>query len=239
MAIKGKGRSKGRSVARAPKRAPVPVPVPFYQRRWVQVTVALVVGFLAFWLITWIADGLEQNRLDDQRGTQRSILETWHGHVESELGDVGQLRDPATPLIAAQVRAAAKDVAKGKEPSIDTAAFETYADDLVAAADALESYDLAGAIRDHGFGKGASEILSSRAEMVQALRVYRTAAGLMALALDADDPADAVALAKRAIELLDTADALMTNAYNSFIIALSDAGIQLTPDLADLGGFGS
>jgi hypothetical protein len=238
VAIKGKGRSKGRSVARAPKRAPVPVPVPFYQRRWVQVTVALVVGFAAFWLITWIADGVEQNRLDDQRATQRTILETWRGTVESEIGDVGQLRDPASPLIADQVRRAAKDVTKGKQPSVDAETLATYADDLDAAATALEDHDLAGAIRDQGFGKSAGEILSARTEMVVALRTYRSAARLMALAV-ASGSEDSVAIAERVTELLDTADALMTNAYNSYVIALTDVGIEVAPDPTDLTGFGS
>ena len=74
MAIKGKGKTKSRSVARAPKRGPVPVPVPFVQKRWVQVTAAVIVGFLAFWLLTWVIDGLQANDEEAQRAEQRTVL---------------------------------------------------------------------------------------------------------------------------------------------------------------------
>lgn len=225
MSIKGKGRSKGRTVAKAPRRAPVPVPVPFFRRRWVQVTAALVVGFLTFWLITWIADGLERTRLDEQRAEQAAILETWKAHIETEIGDVGQFRDPLPPAIAPQVRQAATDLLESKDPSTDAEGLESYAKDLEKATKAIEDYALSEAVRDQGFGKGASEILTARTEMVLALRTYRSAARVMAVALEADDRETAEALAERATELLDTADALMQNAYNSYTIALNDAGI--------------
>lgn len=236
MAIKGKGKTKSRGVAKAPRRAPVPVPVAWYQRRWVQVTVAVVVGFLAFWLLTWVIDGVQENRAEEERAAQRTILETWQAQIETEIGAVGQFRDPVPPVIAPQVRTAAQQIAKGKPADISPEELDDLAGSLEGSATAVEGYPLADAIRDQGFGPSADQILSARTEFVLALRAYRQAALLLSTAQDVDDPAVAKALGERATELADGADALLAEAYRKYAVALSAAGVRTVDDPAAAGG---
>ena len=236
MAIKGKGKSKSRGVAKAPRRAPVPVPVPWYQRRWVQVTVAVVVGFLAFWLLTWVIDGIQDNRAAEERAARRTILETWQASVETDLTGVGQFRDPAPPVVAPQLRAAAKQVVQGRPVDMSAQALEDLAGSLEDAAAAIEDYPLADAIRDQGFGLTADQILSARSEFVLALRAHRQAALLLATAEATDDPELAAAIGERTTELLDGADALLAEAHRKYVVALSAAGIRTVDQPAGAGG---
>jgi hypothetical protein len=227
VAIKGKGKTKSKGVARAPKRAPVPVPVPFTQRRWVQVTAALVVGFLAFWLLTWIIDGVQANRDEEATGTRRTILQEWQAQLESDMADVGRFRDPAPPVFVPQVQAAAKQVARGRPSELDAEALDELATTLEDAAAAVEAYPLADRIRDQGFGGSADQVLAARTGFVIALRMYRQAALLLAAATEADDPDTALALAERARDVYDQADALAREAHRQYSVALGAAGIML------------
>ena len=237
MAIKGKGKTKSRGVAKAPRRAPVPVPVAWYQRRWVQVTVAVVVGFLMFWLLTWVIDGVQDNRADEERANQRTILETWQAQIETEIGAVGQFRDPAPPVVAPQVLATAKQLAQGKPAEVTADELDDLAASLEEAAAGVEGYPLADAIRDQGFGASADQILSARTEFVLALRAYRQAALLLSTAQDVEDPDVSKALGERAVELAQGADALLAEAYRKYAVVLGAAGVR-TVDDPGLGGGG-
>lgn len=235
MAIKGKGKTKSRSVARAPKRGPVPVPVPFVQKRWVQVTAAVIVGFLAFWLLTWVIDGLQANDEEAQRAEQRTVLQEWQAQVESDLAEVGQFRDPAPPVIVPQVRATADRIAKGRPSDLEPADLEEIATQLEDAATAVASYPLADRVRDMGFGLTADQVLSTKTEFEVALGVYRQAALLAAAAAEAEDPEVAESLATRAVEVFDQAEALMREAHRKYTLALGAAGIVLADPAAGGG----
>jgi hypothetical protein len=237
MAIKGKGKTKSRSVARAPKRGPVPVPVPFVRKRWVQVTAAVIVGFLAFWLLTWVIDGLRANDDEARRAEQRTVLEEWQAQVESDLADVGQFRDPAPPVIVPQVRATADRITKGRPADLEPADLEEIASQLEDAATAIASYPLADRVRDMGFGLTADQVLSTKTEFEVALGVYRQATLLAAAAAaaEAEDPEVAESLATRAVEVFDQAEALMREAHRKYTLALGAAGIVLADPAAGGG----
>lgn len=233
MAIKGKGKSKSRGVARPPRREPLPVPVPLVQRRWVQVLAAFIAGLAIFWFAIWVTNGLRTSRDADRTATelaaQREAMQAWQAEVEAEIGAVGEFRDPQPPAVAEGVRAAIADLEDGKDPSITADVLRTTAEDLKAAAKALDAYPLADAIREKGFGASADSIISSRSGFAEALRSYRTAALLVLIATEAKDEDVAAALTERAADTLATADALIADAHRKYRIALSNAGIITTP----------
>lgn len=239
MAIKGKGKVKSKGVARAPKRAPVPVPVPILQRRWVQVTAALIVGFAAFWLLTWVLDGLRANDEDEQAADRRTTLEEWQAQVETGFAEVGQFRDPAPPLVVPQVLEAAENLEKGRPSDLEAADLDEIAGTLDEAATAIGAYPLADQIRDKGFDLSADQVLSAQTEFGIALRMYRQAALLTAAAAEAEaeDPETASVLAARAIEVFEQADALMAEAHRKYTLALGVAGVSLGQDPLAGGGF--
>ena len=149
---------------------------------------------------------------------------------------MGQFRDPAPPVVAPQLRAAAKQVAQGRPVDMSAQALEDLAGSLEDAAAAIEDYPLADAIRDQGFGLTADQVLSARSEFVLALRAYRQAALLLATAEATDDPDLAAAIGERTTELLDGADALLAEAYRKYAVALSAAGIRTVDEPAGAGG---
>ncbi|HYJ61133.1 MAG TPA: hypothetical protein VE032_06675, partial [Actinomycetota bacterium] len=167
---------------------------------------------------------------------QRTILETWQASIETDVSDVAQFRDPAPPVVAPQLRAAAKQVVQGRPVDMSAQALEDLAGSLEDAAAAIEDYPLADAIRDQGFGLTADQILSARSEFVLALRAYRQAALLLATAEATDDPELAAAIGERTTELLDGADALLAEAHRKYVVALSAAGIRTVDQPAGAGG---
>lgn len=228
MAIKGKGKTKSRQVARAPRRAPVDVPKPVYQRTWVRVIAAFVLGVFAMVVLVWITNSIrssnEESDAEAAQQTRADALATWRTEVESQIGAVGQIQDPSPPLVAPQVAAAAAAVAKGKEPPVDADALAQLQDDLGSAATALDGFDLTATIRDQGFDAAEVDaLLGSRSELVAALQALEQAAGLVVVAIDTDDPATAKSLAAQAQDLDATATALLDDAWRSYRNALIEA----------------
>jgi hypothetical protein len=228
MAIKGKGKSKPRSAAKAPRRAPVAVPAPFARRRWVQVTAAFVLGLGLFWLGIWVTNGLRdqdaQAANDAQLQQQVTALQRWQSQVETEIGPIAPLQDPLPPTLAADAKSAAASLAKGKEPTESPESLTTQADQLSAAADALEKFDLAGAVSGKGFGDGANTIIVSKVELVEALRLYSEATSLTVAAFDAPE-AEAKAMAEHATGVMESADRLLNDAWRGYQLMLGSVGL--------------
>jgi hypothetical protein len=237
MSIKGKGRTRSRQVARAPRRAPVEVPKPVYQRRWVQLVAALLLGALAVMFVIWMTNALRasdaEQQATDERQLRQEALTTWRSTVEGELGTVGSLQDALAPSIAPQVRAAAEALSKGKESPVESAELAKLSTNLEAVATTLHDFDLSGTIRDQGFDIGQTDALvSARGEMVAALRELAQGATLLVVAADADSPETSKTLATSALALADSADELMQEAWRKYRNALTEAG------LADAAGGG-
>ena len=230
MAIKGKGKTKNRQVARAPRRAPVEVPKPIYQRTWVRVVTAFLLGVLAVLLIVWITNALRASSAEDDAAAaqelRRQALTTWRGELEGQLGTVGTLQDALPPVLAPQIAATAEALAKGKDAPGDTAQLEQLAKDLDAAATALDDFDLTATIRDQGFNVGQTEaLLASRTELVVALRDLEQAANLLVLAGGTTDPATVEALAGGAQALTGSAGELVDEAWRRYRNALVAGGL--------------
>lgn len=206
MAIKAKGRTKARPAARAPRRDPVPLPVPWFRRRWVQVLAAFVAGLLAMMAVVWATNSLRTERAsreDAELATERrSAVQTWAQTVESQIGTVGTFRQPPIPPEIQPALVAAIRELSADTPVPDAAATAKAARTATkAAADELEAFELADAIRDKGFdGQSAllQNLLNSQDKLVASFRAYSHAARALELALAAQGQAatDLLSLAK-------------------------------------------
>jgi hypothetical protein len=231
MAIKGKTRSKARAKThhpgRAPRRDPVPVPAPFFRRRWVQLVAVFVLGLGAFALGVWVTNGLRRD--SDEKAaaasaaTRATALQKWQTEVEQQLGTVAEMPNGSNtlqpPPVSPEVTDAVSALAKGEKPSSAPKDLESGADELGAAADALEGFDLSGALRDQGFGGEIEGIFASRTEFVAALRGYQNAASLSALAMTTDGEGRA-SVAADAKSALDSANTLLQDAWSNYVFAL-------------------
>lgn len=212
------------------------VPRPFFTRRWVQLVLVFLLGLGVFWTGVWATNGLRDER--DRQGQQeqaqerRQALQSWKAQVDSSLGAVAQPRDPLPPAIGDGIRKVAKSIEAGKELPEGTAdQLVALADMLGKGADALEAYKLSDSIRDRGFGVDrVNTITVSRTEMVQALRLYATAASLASDATQAE-PAASKAMGTRGLQILDAADAIFADAWRGYQLVLGDAGL-LTPGVS-------
>lgn len=239
MAIKGKGRTRSRPVSRAPRREPVTVKPPLFLRRWVQVGAAFVAGVLVVTLVVWVTNGLRRDRAlsrsNAQASQQRKAGQTWQTELEGQIGKLGQITPgtPTAPTIFTSVADAIGALAKGKTPPKGSAAaLETVRTDAKAASDALTKYGLSDAIRGKGFDVGeVNYFLDSQKLIARSLDLYRQAAALAEIALDAKGRD---ALAKQATTAKANADALFQEGWFDYQQALYAAGIVQTP----LGGAG-
>ena len=229
MAIKSKGRSKSKQPARAPRRAPVAVPKPFFQRRWVQVVGALLVGMFVLMLFVWVTNGLrrdDRSSADEQaRNSRKSALVQLQSVLEPQIGTIGTLNGPLPPTVAPGVSAAADAVAANKHVTTTAHDLLAQARTLNAVAAKIDAFDLATTIRNQGFDVNQAEALSSaKTEIVSGLQGLEQAARLAALAMNAEG-ATRARLAASAKAVSDTSKGLIEDGYNTYVNALIEAGI--------------
>ena len=229
MAIKGKRKSRSHPPARAPRRAPVERPTPFLQRRWVQLTAALLVGGGIVVFLIWLTNGIRQTNEDEREAAEqverRRAVQGWKELVETEIPKVGTLgAPPAAPTVAAELTPTIDAVAEGDD---DVTAIDGLEQRLDDAATALEEYELNQAVRDKGFDVGeASALLDSQTGLVSSLRSYAAAARLTELAATASNE-DRKALTDEARGLVEGAALTLQGAWNDYLLGLGAAG--LTP----------
>jgi hypothetical protein len=231
MAIKNKGKTKQRPVARGPRHEPVPVPKPFAQRRWVQLTAIFVAGTLVTLLVLGTWTHWQNLRADDRAAqelsTRQAALSQWKAQVEGQVSSVGQLQGSPPPIVATDISAAVQALGKGTDPKSTASALTASAGALGAAAKAIDGFDLAGAITEHGFDLEASTALtSSKAELVQGFTLYDQAGKLAVLAMAADGK-ERVKLAASASALVDSASALLQSGWVKYVSTLTEN--QLSP----------
>jgi hypothetical protein len=231
MAIKGKTRSKAKAKThhpgRAPRRDPVPVPAPLFRRRWVQLVAVFVLGLGAFALGVWVTNGLRRDTDEKaaaaSAATRATALQKWQTEVEQQLATVAQMPNGSNtlqpPPVSPEVTDAVSALAKGEKPSSSPTDLKDTADKVGAAAEALDKFDLAGALRDQGFGGEIEGIFASRTEFVAALRGYQNAASLSVLAMTTGGKRRA-SVAADAKSALDSANTLLQEAWSNYVFAL-------------------
>lgn len=244
MAIKGKSKakSKARPATRPPRREPVVVKPPLFQRRWVQVTAALLVGFFAAMVLVWVTNGLRQNKVDaqaaDDAASRRAAATAWQREVESQVGTVGTLQQGVPPVVLPDMNAAIDALVKGTVPPTAGDTFQGASKDAAAVVKALTAFDLAGTIQDHGFDVGqALTFTDSRDRLINALILYQRAAEVGRLAAEASGPQRA-ALVKTADDLRSNASTEFQQAWSTYGEALAAGGINtsLPAGASGIGG---
>ncbi len=240
MAIKGKGKTRGRQPARAPRRAPVEVKGPFFLRRGVQLSVALIAGFLVMMLLVWVTNGLRQQRADKNTTTessqQRAAGEKWKSTVEGTLGTLGTLPTGTDPVLLSQIGTTIAALQKGDVPKGAAATLQSAQDQAKSAADPLDAYKLVDQISSKGMSEGQVDwFLNSQKRIVQALELYRESAATAALAIDATG-AQRKAIAARALDIKSTADAILKDGWSDYQNALASVSIVQAPTLSGLPG---
>jgi len=224
MAIKSKGKTKARPASKGPRHGPVPVPKPFAQRRWVQLTAVFIAGLLGMMVLVWTTNGLRRERASRQAATdlasRQQALSRWKAVLEPQITAVGQLQGDTPPTVASDVTAAVTALAAGKDAKTKPAVLTSSAKALGKAAAAIDSFDLAGTITEQGFDVAASGALtSSKAEIVEALRLYEQAATLAVLSLSSPTHLT-TQLAERAKGVSDAAFTLLQSGWSEYASTL-------------------
>jgi hypothetical protein len=225
MSIKSKGKTKQRPVSRGPRREPVPVPKPFVQRRWVQLTAIFIVGAFAITVLVWATNGLRRDQASNQAAqelsTRQKALSQWKTVVESQFSALGQLQGAVPPIIASDISAAVQALDKGQDPTSEAKELESSANELAGAAKTIDDFDLPTTIAGQGFdAAGSTALTSSKAELVQALRLYEQAAKLAATAMSSEGETRTQLVASaKAIE--DSASSLLQSGWIKYSSVLT------------------
>ncbi|MEW6060254.1 MAG: hypothetical protein AB1551_08995 [Actinomycetota bacterium] len=228
MAIKGRGKSKARkAVTSGPRPTYVPVKRPLLARRGFQITALVLVAGLAVGGISYgLAKERTKQREEELAASKRAATTRYQSAVEAALSKVG-----------GQVSASAFSVLPVLQRDLDW----LRTGDIVAESAAR---DAAGAARSakraaadmtkirparifgsKGFGPGfVRDGLNSHAKMLNALKLYETAARLLEMAAntDADEQSE---LLDRASGVLDVASTLFDDGYGDYLNVLWEAGL--------------
>ena len=225
MAIKSKGKTKARPASKGPRRGPVPVPKPFAQRRWVQLTALFIAGLLAMTVFVWATNGLRRERASNQAATdlasRQQALSKWKAILEPQITAVGQLKGDIPPTVASDVTAAVTALASGKADDGQAGSAHRLGEAVSGPRRRPSTtFDLAGTITEQGFDvASAAALTSSKAEIVEGLRLYQEAAELAALALNSPKPLKAE-LAAHAKAVLDSGTTLLQTGWNKYASTL-------------------
>lgn len=231
MAIKGKGKTRPRRAPRPPRHQPVQVKAAFFTRRWVQVTGAFVLGFLAMIFLVWVTNGLrEQSRIDRSREREaaelqrtRGVVQDWAGVVDAEVGAIGQVTGPGIPPTLLPAASAAIDgVAAGDDVRGAAGTLDEAASDLATAIETLDAYELPDRIANKGFDiTQTNYLLNSKTKLLEGLRSYRDAVVIAERALSGGD-----GLGRIAAELRDRALTLFAAGWRDLEQVKQSVGIN-------------
>jgi hypothetical protein len=248
MAIKGKSkrRSAPKQVARAPRREPVAVKPPVFQRRWLQVVSAFLLGMLALMALIWFTNGLRSSRQKDaaaaDAATKLKAAQSWQAAVDGSVGKLGTAQQGLPPTVFPEMSAALDQMKKdGTAPTGAADTFGSAAKSAGSAAHTLTAFDLAGTISGKGFDQTeAASFTSSKDGLIGALELYQKSAQVGTQALEASGP-QRLALAKIASDLRDQANADLDRAWTLYQAALAAGGAASVPNgpIAGLPGGGA
>jgi hypothetical protein len=232
MAIKGKSKSRGaKAVARGPKPAYVPVKTPLVRRRglWIAIGTAFVAA-----LVAAVAIGLIQQRdADRERDEVRRMataVNQYRGQIDPILATLGQ---PVSPAIfdAFPELSAALPVLAGEQ--VDDAGLDQVAaaaDDVSSTARSagrlIEEIPVADFLRGQGFSREfVLYVINSQGHFLHAMRLYREAALLTTMAVEAQAGPERDALLDRANGVLEVAEEVFSRGYSDYVEAQAFAEV--------------
>lgn len=237
MAIKGKSKSRARrSVTPGPRPTYVPVKRPLLARRGFQITALVVVAVMAVGGI-WFGLAKERSKQREREMSQkmRTAMIQYQSPVDAALAGVGQSVPPSAfrvlPAIGADLTGLRKGTVTAKTAAADAA---TAAKSAKTAADALGKIDPSTIFGGKGFGPTFVDFaLNSHSKMLDALRLYETAADLLGMAAKATGDLR-TQLLDRASGVLDVASSLFADGHNDYVNAQQAAGV-FVPTMAGGG----
>jgi len=244
MAIKGKNKAKSKPhpTARAPRREPVVIKPPLFQRRWLQVTGAFLLGLFAAMLMVWVTNGLRQNDAEaastSDAASRRAAATAWQRQVETDLGTVGTVQAGAPPQLFPAMNATLDAMKKGTLQPTASDTLAAASKGAAAATKSLSAFDVAGTIRDQGFDQAqARAFTDSQERLITALTLYQRAADVGVLATEASQTQQET-LTATADELRTDAATELQQAWLTYGEALSAGGINITVPAGALPGLG-
>jgi hypothetical protein len=232
MAIKGKSRSRGtKTVARGPKPAYVPVKAPWYRRRGLWIVVGTVVAIAVVEALVYgFARERDDNREQELVDSMAAAVNDYRGQVEPILATVGNAVPPSSfdayPALATAI--GGLEAEEVTDDVLESAG--TTADDVAAsskdAGDLFEQIDVNALVTDQGFSREfVLYLLNSKDDFARAMRMYREAALLLSLAVEADEGPARDGLVARARGVHDLAEGSFATAYSDYVEAQIAAGV--------------
>ncbi|MGH2637023.1 MAG: hypothetical protein ACRDHU_12885 [Actinomycetota bacterium] len=242
MAIKGKSKSRGtKAVTRGPKPAYVPVKTPLLRRRglWIAVGAVLAAGLLAA-IVAGLVQQRNQTREEERLERMVAAVGEYRRAVEPVLSTVGQSVPPtgftAFPNLASSIAGLEDD-------EVSPGALEAAAADAEAAAETAETAaGIFGEIDATEFVRGRElpadfvlNLLNSRDGFAQAMNLYREAAVLTSMAVEAEEGPARDDLVASARGVHDAAASLFAQAYGDYVEVQAAAGtLETTAGLPTL-----
>jgi hypothetical protein len=252
MAIKGKSKSRGaKTVARGPKPAYVPVKTPLVRRRglWIALGTAFVAA-----LVAAIAVGLIQERNADRNRDEIRRMATavnqYRGQIDPILGNLGQLVSPAIFEAFPEFSAALPSLSGGDVDGATLEQVAAAADDAASTARSagrlIEAIPAVDFVRGQGFSREfVLYVINSQGNFLHAMDLYRQAALLTTMAVEAQAGPERDALLDRANGVLAVADEVFARGYADYVEAQAAAevldpfaGAPPVPGTGATGAFG-
>jgi hypothetical protein len=232
MAIKGKSKSRGsRTVARGPKPAYVPVKVPWWRRRGLWIAIGTIVAILAIEALVYgFAKERTDGREQEQQEKMAAAANDYRSEVEPILATVGNAVPPSSfdafPSLATAI--GSLEAGEVTQEALDAAG--TTAEDTATtagdAADLFEEIDVAALVTDQGFSREfILYLLNSKDGFTRSMRMYREAALLLTLAVEAEEGSLRDGLVARARGIHDLAEGTFATAYAEYVEAQIAGGV--------------
>lgn len=231
MAIKGKSKSRGsRAVARGPKPTYVPVKRPLFRRRGVWIAIACVLGAAA---IAGIVYGFVKQASDDRAREEldrmAAAVVEYQGQVESILATIGQPLPPASFDAFPELTEALGGVEADDVPDATLEDARTVADDVATRAEdatgLFEQIPAADLVRGKDLPRDVIlYVIGSHEDFARAMDLYRNAALLLSMAIDAEPDARAD-LVGSASAIHDLAEETFARAYADYVEAQTRAQV--------------
>jgi hypothetical protein len=232
MAIKGKSKSRGsKTVTGGPKPVYVPVKTPLLRRRGLWIGVGAIVGVA---LVLGVVYGLmqERNRDRDEALSERmtEAMKDYQGQIEPILTAIGSAAPPsgfnAFPGLGATIDTLA--VPEVDEQTLVAAASdaESSAERARSAAGLFEEIVPTDLVADKGFPQDFNlYVINSRDGFVRSMHLFRQAALLLSMAVEAEPGDPRVELAARAKDVYDLGVQTFNAAHDDYVQAQVQAKV--------------
>jgi hypothetical protein len=196
----------------------------------VRLLASFIAGVFLVSMCWWVWEGLDKNRNEKaaaaDQALQQQAITAWKGTLEQTLSSVGTLQGAAPPQVAATLTPALDALAKGDDPGVTAKDMTTLAGQLNDAAKALEKFSVSDTIRDRGFDRAESDVITSaHDEIASGLQSLAVAASVAAVAID--HPDEAAALAAQASQAASTGQSLIQRGWTKYGNIAAAAGIPL------------